>query len=148
MELNYSFKLEDESKIAKAIGRDLNIPFKPTVVICDRIRGLRVKEAKKLLQAVISLKRSIPFHRFTTGVGHRKGDEGIGKYPKKACQEILTLLKNLETNFEYKGLDSEKLKIIHIQALRGISRRRRKPKGRYKLWKTQLVNIQVMAKEY
>ena len=147
MELNYSFKLEDESKISKAMVRDLDIPFKPTVVICDRIRGLTIKEAKKVLQAAVSLKEPIPFHRFTRGVGHRKGDEKIGKYPQKACQEILTLLKNLETNSEYKGLDSEKLKIIHIQALRGVSRQRRKPRGRYKLWRTQLVNIQIMAKE-
>ncbi len=133
--------------MAKSMGRDLNIPFKQAVVVCDQLRGLKVAKAKQLLENVISLKKPVPFPKFNTGVGHRKGKAGIGKYPKKTSQEILKILRNLETNSEYKGLDPEKLKIIHIQAQRGLSRQRRKPRGRYQVWETQLVNIQVMAKE-
>lgn len=150
MELKYSLALKDESKIAKAIGRDLNISFKDAVVICEKIRGMQVEKAKNLLEDVIKLKRAIPYRRFNKGIGHRKGlrrKEKIAKYPKKASGEILKILKNLETNSEYKGLNSENLKIIHMQAQKGVVRKRRKPKGRYKLWRTEYVNVQVIAKE-
>jgi large subunit ribosomal protein L22 len=140
---------KDGSKIVKAMGRDLNISFKHAIVICDKLRGMPITQAMNLLQGVVSLKQTIPFRRFNKGVGHKKGlgKDKIGKYPKKAANEILKVLKNLETNSEYKGLDPEKLKIIHIQAQKGISRRKRKPKGRYQIWETQFVNVQVIAEE-
>lgn len=146
MELDYSVKVK-ENKISKAMGRDLNISFKQAVVICKKIKGMKLREAKEILQKTISLKEPLPFPKFNTGIGHRKGKNKIAKYPQKASQEILKVLNNLEVNSEYKGLDPEKLKLIHIQAQRGLSRQKRKPKGRYKLWKTQLVNIQAIAKE-
>ena len=102
-----------------------------------------------LLEAVIALERPITFRRFNKGIGHRKGlgKDNIGKYPKKAADEILKILRNVETNADFKGLDSERLRIIHVQAQKGIARRRRRPKGRWRLWKTQLVSVQVIVKE-
>jgi len=37
----------------------------------------------------------------------------------KAAGQILKVLENAEANAEYKGLDTEKLRIIHISSHRG-----------------------------
>ena len=146
MELKYSYKVEDKSKTTRSMGRDMNISFKNAVVICDEIRGMMLQDAISLLQSTISLKNPIPFKRFNKGVGHRRGI-GIGKYPKRAAEHILNVLRNVETNAEYKGLDIDRLKIVHIQAKEGVSRRRRKPKGRWRIWCSDLVNVEVVAEE-
>lgn len=149
MEFKYSQKLEDESKLAKGMGIGLNMSFKHSVIVCGRIRNMKLSDAMNLLESVISLERVIPFKRFRTGVGHRRGDgkETIAKYPKKASSEVLKVLRNVEANADYKGLDIEKLKLIHIEAHKGARRRRIKPKGRWKLWRTELVHIQAIARE-
>ena len=38
-----------------------------------------------------------------------------GRFPKKSCEFVLNLLKNAESNAEYKGLDTENLVVQHIQ---------------------------------
>lgn len=149
MELKYSTKPVDEAKAVKGMGRDLNISFKHAVEICTRLRGMKLPAAINLLEDVIALKRTIPFRRFNKGIGHKRGlgKDALSAYPKKASRFILEVLKNLQANAEYRGLDPESMKITHIQALRGISRRRRKPKGRWTIWKTELVNVQAIAEE-
>ncbi len=149
MKLEYSVKPIDEGNIVKGMGRDMNISFKDAVAICDKLRGMELADAVSLLEAVIALERTITFRRFNKGIGHRRGlgKENVGKYPKKAAGMIVNVLRNLEANADYKGLDVDKLRITHIQALKGISRRRRKPKGRWATWRTQLVNVQAIAAE-
>ena len=152
MELRYSLKTdaEEENRLVRAIGRDMNVSFKHAVVICDNMKGgLMLNNAISHLEAVVALEKTITFRRFNKGIGHRKGlgKDAIGKYPEKAAGEILKILRNIVTNADFKGLDTDSLKIIHIQAQKGITRKRRKPKGRWKLWRTQLVSVQVIAKE-
>lgn len=52
-------------------------------------------------------------------IGHKKGSLGPGRYPQKAASEILKLIESAEANAEYKGLESEKMRIAHIAAHRG-----------------------------
>jgi len=146
MELDYSLKPQNEAKVAKAIGKDLNISFKKTVAVCDSVREKNLSEAIVLLEKVASLEEAIPFRKYNKGVSHRTG-VGVGKYPKKAAEEVLKVLRNAQVNAEYKGLDSERLKIISIEVNKGQSRKRRKPKGRWKAWKTQYVCVQAVVKE-
>lgn len=133
----------------KGMARDLNISFKDAVVLCDAVRGMLLETAKPYLEDVIALETPIPYRRFNTSVGHRSNlpNHGPGKYPQKAARELLLLLNNITTNAEYKGLITENLKITHLQAQKGIARRRRKPKGRWRMWKTQLVHIQAVCEE-
>ncbi|MBN2014565.1 MAG: 50S ribosomal protein L22 [Candidatus Altiarchaeota archaeon] len=149
MELLYSTTPTDEAKAVKAMGRNFDISFKDAVVVCDKLRGMKLTEAMSLLESVVALEKTIPFKRFNKGIGHRRGlgKDNIGRYPKKAASSILRVLRNLEANADYKGLDSEKLRIAHLQALKGISRKRRKPKGRWATWVRDLVNVQVIAEE-
>ncbi len=149
MEFKYSQGIKDENKIAKGMGIGLNISFKHSVTVCNRIRNMNLSSAINLLEAVISQERAIPFKRFRTGVGHRRGDgkETIAKYPWKASSEILKVLRNVEANANYKGMDIEELRLVHIEAQKGARRRRIKPRGRWKLWRTELVHIQAIAKK-
>ena len=48
-----------------------------------------------------------------------------GRWPKKSCEFLLDLLKNAESNAEYKGLDGDRLVIDHIQVNRAPKMRRR-----------------------
>ncbi len=146
MELKYSVK--PEGKAAKAMGRDMNVSFKDMVVVADAIRGKKIGDAIRLMEEVIALKQPIPYRRYQRGVGHRKGTQvKIGKYPKKAAGHALDVLKNLQANAEYQGLDVERLKLTHVQAQKGFARIRRKPKGRWTIWNTEYCHLQVVGEE-
>ena len=146
MELKYAYVPQNQSKVAKALGKDIDVSFKKAVVVCDKLRGMKLEEAITLLEAVVALEQPIPFKKYKDGTSHKPG-MGPAKYPKKAAGEILKILKNAQTNAEYKGLDTGKLQVINIQANKGPSRKRRKPKGRWKAWKTQYVSVMAIVKE-
>ncbi|MBD3388277.1 MAG: 50S ribosomal protein L22 [Candidatus Altiarchaeales archaeon] len=146
MDLKYSVKPEEGA--VKAMGRDMNVSFKDLVVVADAIRGKKVSKAIEYMESVVELKNPVPYRKHNKGVGHRKGKEvKVGKYPQKAARHVLAVLRNLAANAEYKGYDTEKLKLTHVQAQKGLARLRRKPKGRWALWETQYSHIQMIAKE-
>ncbi len=118
--VDYSLKYEGE-KAARAMIYEVNMSTKASREICSALKGMPLKEAKKYLEDVIKLKRSIPFKRYNRNVAHRSNQEGwdAGRYPQKAAKEFLAMIKNAEGNAEYKGLDAEKMKIIHISAKKG-----------------------------
>jgi len=82
--------------------------------------------AKQHLNKVIQKKKPIPFRRYKKKAGHRHGLEkaSAGRYPVKAAQKILKVLEGAEANAENKGLDVEKLKIIHAVAYPGMKIKR------------------------
>ncbi len=146
MELKYS--ITPGEKTVKAMGRDFNVSFKDMIMIAEYVNGMRLEKAIEDLEQTIELKKAIPYRRFKTGIGHRTGNQyKTGKYPKKAATYALDVLKNLSANAEYKGLDPKKIKIIHAQSNHGVSRTRRKPKGRWTIWETEYCHLQVVGKE-
>ena len=80
-----------------------------------------MNEAKEYLEKVEQLKAAVPYGRFKKEGGHRSELTGFpaGAYPVGAAREVLKVLNNLEANAEFKGLDTDRLKIIHAAALRG-----------------------------
>merc|ERR1712080_175978 len=78
---------------------------------------------------VIEQKEIIPFRRFMGGVGRHAQAQvhgtSQGRWPKKSAEFLLHLLKNAESNAEYKGLDADHLVIDHIQVNRAPKMRRR-----------------------
>lgn len=116
----------DPDKTAIACGRNIDISPKHAREITLALKGLKLEAAIQYLDDVIALKRSIPFKRHNKKMSHRPDLVGwhSGRYPVKACREIKKILENLENNAIFKGLDSEKLKIVHC-----ISQHARKVKG-------------------
>ena len=108
-----------EKPKATSIGRNLPISTKQTVEICGYIRGRTVEQALRLLEEVTKEKRAIPFKRFNKDMGHKKGDIASGRFPKKACMQVLKVLKNGEANASQKGLVSPFV-VEEIRATQGI----------------------------
>jgi large subunit ribosomal protein L22 len=146
MELKYSVKTGGD--VVKAMGRDMNVSFKDMIMVAEALRGKTLPKAISMLEGAVALKQAIPFPRFNKGIGHRKGATvKCAKYPKKAAQYALGIVKNLQANAEFKGWDAEKVKIIHSQAQLGVCRPRRKPRGRWTMWETEYCHLQVVGKE-
>ncbi len=116
-----SNKSESKNKIARAYGKELKISPKHSVEICNFIKGMLVSDAKRVLEDVVALKRPIPYKKYKRKLAHRRDLQGwyAGRYPVKAATHILRLLKGVEANAAYKGLNTEKLRIIHIAASKG-----------------------------
>ncbi|MET1159402.1 MAG: 50S ribosomal protein L22 [Thermoprotei archaeon] len=131
---HYSYKVEDESKIAKAVQFDIPVSIKIMREVVAAIRGMKVSEAKKLLENVIKLRQPIPFRRYKGKQSHKRGLADkykwpIGRYPVKAAKYLLKLLEHVEANAENKGLDKDKLVIIHIAAHKGVTLKRWMPRA-------------------
>ena len=118
----YSITDIDLEKTAKASGRELRVSPKHAREVCKTIKGMKLDKAKEFLNQVILKKKAVPFRRFNKKVGHRHGLENgfAGRYPVKAAQQILGVLEGAEANAEYKGLDLERLRIIHASTSRGM----------------------------
>ena len=117
----YSSLKIDEEGIAKASGRDLRISPKAAREICRTIRGMSLNEVRRFLQDVIAKRTAVPYRRYNKEVPHRAGIQGwySGRYPVKAAGVLLKILNGLEANAEDRGLDTERLKLIHAVAHRG-----------------------------
>ena len=121
----------DVEKTAKASGRELRVSPKHAREVCRTIKGMKVEQAKDYLNQVIMKKKPVPFRRFNKKVGHRHGLEKAfaGRYPVNAARQVLNVLEGAEANAEYKGLDLERLKIIHASAYPGMKIKRFTPRA-------------------
>jgi large subunit ribosomal protein L22 len=129
--IKYSYQPADETKAAKAMGYEMPISFKHAVEICRVLKGKKIEDAKKILEDVIEMRKPIPFKRYKKKVAHKRGLDRwyAGRYPQKAARFILKVLKNLEANAEYKGLELDKLVIVHAQAKKGRVIKRYMPRA-------------------
>merc|ERR1712008_245663 len=93
------------------------------------IKKMPLNRATAYLKNVLNKSEIIPFRRFMGGIG-RHAQAKVhgtcqGRWPTKSCNFLLDLLKNAESNAEYKGLDSDHLVVDHIQVNRAPKMRRR-----------------------
>merc|ERR1711982_197430 len=126
----YAIEPDNATKSAKAMGSNLRVYFKNTRETAQAIKAMGLHRATKYLKNVISQKEIIPFMRFMGGVGrHAQANQvhgtAQGRWPVKSAEFLLQLLKNAESNAEYKGLDPDHLVIDHIQVNRAPKMRRR-----------------------
>merc|ERR1712183_897488 len=93
------------------------------------IKKMPLHRATAYLKNVLNKTEIIPFRRFMGGVGRHAQAKvhgtSQGRWPKKSAEFLLHLLKNAESNAEYKGLDADHLVIDHIQVNRAPKMRRR-----------------------
>jgi large subunit ribosomal protein L22 len=138
--MKYAF--EEKQGMAKAYGKSLGISTKVSIEIAGYLRGKSTKKAKQILNSVLKLEHAIPFKRFTDGVGHKKGIAS-GRYPQKASQEFLKLVKQVEANAQEKGL-SDSLTIAHICAHRASEPSRQ---GRQRSRKFKRTHVEIAVTE-
>ncbi|HIP17668.1 MAG TPA: 50S ribosomal protein L22 [Methanothermococcus okinawensis] len=149
--LKYKVNVNSD-KTARAMGRSLRISRKHAVEICREINGMKLEDAINYLNRVIELKQVVPFKRHGKDVPHKRGKYGwtAGRFPQKASREILKVLDNAKKNAEYKGLNTEKLRIKHISSNKGFTIKRFMPRafGRASPKFQETVHIQVILEEY
>merc|ERR1711972_1112567 len=125
----YAIEPDNATKSAKAKGSNLRVHFKNTRETAQAIKSMPLHRATKYLKNVIAHKEIVPFRRFMGGVGrHAQANvhgTAQGRWPLKSAEFLLHLLKNAESNAEYKGLDADHLVIEHIQVNRAPKMRRR-----------------------
>lgn len=145
MKLDYSIQPAPE-KTSKSMGKELHISKKHAHEIASAIKGKKVDDARKFLEGVVSLKQAVPYKRYTRNIPHRKG-MCTGRYPQKAAKEFLLVLKNVESNATYKGLDSENLRITHVSTKKGHTYmgQFRRAQGRASPKKHETVSIEMVA---
>jgi len=147
--LNYS--LTPAGRSSRAMGLELHISPKHAREICRTLRGMRANSAKAYLEDVVALKRPVPFKRYRRNVAHRHGLVGAdaGRYPEKAARAVLAVLENALANAEYKGMESDKLRIYHAGTLKGRTIRGWMPRamGRATPKNTETVSVEMILTE-
>ena len=101
--------------MAKVAGKSLPISTKFSIEICNFIRNKTTTEAKEILKKVAEGRLAIPFKKFKKDLSHKR-KIGPGRYPKKPALEIIKLLESVETNAQFKGINTSNLQIKHICA--------------------------------
>lgn len=146
-EWGYSVQGLDPDRTVKASLREADISPKFSREVCRAIVGLKLNEAKQLMEDVINRKRMIPYRRYRKKRAHKRATKGPGGYPVKIARKMLKLLESLEANAEFKGLSPENIKIIHAAAHKGrtIKKYIERAFGRSSPYFKTLVHIEVIG---
>merc|ERR1712112_291956 len=149
----YAQEPDNASKTAKARGSNLRVHFKNTRETAQAIKKMPLNRATTYLKNVIAQNEIIPFRRFMGGIGRHAQAKvhgtSQGRWPKKSAEFLLHLLKNAESNAEYKGLDADHLVVDHIQVNRAPKMRRRtyRAHGRINPYMSSPCHIEVVLVE-
>ncbi len=121
----------DPEKTAKASGREIRVSHKAAREVCRAVKGMMLSNAKTYLRDVMEKRKAVPFRRYKKKVGHRSGLEKTfaGRYPMKTSQQILRVIEAAEANAENKGLDLDRLCVLHAAAYPGIRIKRFTPRA-------------------
>jgi large subunit ribosomal protein L22 len=131
-EWGYSITDLDPEKTVKSAGRELRVSHKAAREVCKAIKGMTLDQAKEYLNKVALKKQPVPFRRYKKKLGHRHGTEKgtfAARYPVKTAKKVLQVLEGAEANAEFKGLDPERLRIIHAAAHAGMKLDRFTPRA-------------------
>ena len=111
----YATQNYNKETMARVVGSSLPISTKFSVEICNFIRNKKISQAKKMLLGVVDRTRAVPFKRFKKDLSH-KTKIGPGRFPRNAALKIIELLESVESNAQFKGLNTSELQITHICA--------------------------------
>ena len=95
-----------------------NVSFKQSTEIATSIRGKKVEEAQKILQAVIDEKTPLAFTKYCRGLGHKPG-MGPGRFVPKACKAMLVVVNSAAANAENKGMTNLFISTVTTSKLGG-----------------------------
>ena len=125
-------------KKTKAVVNSFNLPIstKHSIAVCKFIKGKKIENAMNDLEKVISKKLPV---KMKGEIPHRKGMMS-GRYPKKAAQHFIKLLKSLSGNVNVNELESPMI----TEAVANIGSR---PYGRFGRVRRKRTHIKIITKE-
>eukprot|EP00008_Paramoeba_atlantica_P011629 CAMPEP_0201483050 /NCGR_PEP_ID=MMETSP0151_2-20130828/7282_1 /ASSEMBLY_ACC=CAM_ASM_000257 /TAXON_ID=200890 /ORGANISM="Paramoeba atlantica, Strain 621/1 / CCAP 1560/9" /LENGTH=173 /DNA_ID=CAMNT_0047866009 /DNA_START=61 /DNA_END=582 /DNA_ORIENTATION=- len=150
---NYSREPENPTKSCKARGSDLRVHYKNTRETVAALKGMSLRKAQRYLEQVLDHTAAIPFRRHTGGIGRHAQAKMYNttqcRWPKKSCEVVLGLLKNVESNAEVQGLAVNTLQLTHLQVQRAQKQRRRtyRAHGRINPYMAAPCHIEIIATE-
>jgi len=145
--LGYSYKPNENEKIAKAQQHDVDASYKDLSEVCMNIKGRETSGAIKLLEKVSRGEAPIPFKKFSKHLGHRRELGGRkGRYPKKSAKIVLQVLRNAIANAQHKGLGN-KLVVKHASANKQNIYPRLAPKGRQVRSNYETSRVEIVLQE-
>ncbi|MDD3083910.1 MAG: 50S ribosomal protein L22 [Candidatus ainarchaeum sp.] len=150
---NYQKNVGKEDKTARAIIKNANISIKYSTEICNQIKGLYLEKTVNWLERIINHEEYLPLKKYNKKVAHRKGEakKGFksGRYPEKTISVFIELLNLVKNNADTKGLNTDKLNIIHSFASKGITRYGHQSKGKIggKTKRKNATHIEVIVSE-
>lgn len=146
--LGYTVEYELET-MARAYGRELQIPWKKAVELARAIRGKTVEDAREYLENVAALKQPVPYKRYKRWVAHKSG-YGPARYPVKAAKYFLRVLESAVANAEFTGKeDPDNMTLKVVNAHKGPITKGFRPRahGRSSPWNQDTVNLEIVLEE-
>ena len=132
--------VKEKPKKTEAVVNAYNLPIstKHSVAICSFIKNKKIENAIAELGQVLILKKAVPMKG---EIPHRKGKKIMsGRFPKKATQNFIRLLKNLSANATYNGLENP----VIVEVIANIGSR---PYGRFGLVRKKRTHVRLKAME-
>ena len=125
-------------KKTEAIVNGISLPIstKTAAGIGKFIKGRKIGDAIKELELVALGKKAIPLKG---EFAHKKGMDS-GKYPKKASENIIKILKDLSANSNVNGLEEP----IIVEFIANIASR---PYGRFGSIRKKRTHVKIVAKD-
>ncbi len=128
-------KVKKDNAVVKGIS--LPMSTKVSVAICKFVKKKSIETAMKDLEEVTKLRKAVPMKG---EIPHRKGNIMSGRYPIKASEEFIKLLKTLQGNANVNGLDSP----VIVEAYANLASR---PYGRFGRTRKKRSHITLVVKE-
>lgn len=101
--------LETQPHQARAEGHNLRVSWKDVTEIGRFVKEDSVEKAENKLERVIEKELPVPYTKFS-GAGHKPG-QGEARYPVKAAEAVLGVIRNAKNNAENEGLNIDELEI-------------------------------------
>lgn len=127
---SFSRQKDKMTKTATASRPIARVSLKDSVKIFKNIRNKPVKKAKTFLDNLINKKSNID-----------------GKYYTNASKEIMSLLEEVESNAELRGLDTEKLFIKEAIASKSLSYMLPKSRWSHRGKRAKLCQLKITVEE-
>ena len=130
-------------KMAKAVRTSLAVSTKQSVEIAKFIKGRSPQEAIVLLEGVTEKTVAVPYTQFNWNVGHKKG-MAAGRYPQKAANEFISLLKLAMANAVDIGLTVENLRVFSVVSQKAAKSYRH---GRHRGQKAKHTHLELVLEQ-
>lgn len=150
---HYNFEEYNPKSQARAFLAGQPISLKYSNEMCRELKGKSVKKAEEYLKRVSEMKDFLPLRNYNKKVPHRKGNSKSfvksGRFPIRLTKVFLGLLNLVKANADFKGLDSDNLRIVHMFASQGFRRAGNQSRGRIsgKRHRHKSTHIEIIVEE-
>lgn len=138
-EIKKDKKKIEKPKKTEAIVNTHNLPIstKHSIAICKFIKNKKIENVIKDLEQVLVKKKAVPMKG---EIPHRKGKIMSGRFPKKATEHFIKMLKSLSSNVSANELED----VIIVEAIANIGSR---PYGRFGRIRKKRTHVKIKAKQ-